>query len=139
MTWDSTSTSKAQDVYDVTEDNMQAGYILLDPSSPYVWTNQAGGYACKHPEEHGILMMIVEDTDKRPMQEVMDEYFVEGEWSGWCCNGIKKEDIEPLNKILKDVCAHMAVDESKMSKSMEAWLYITIAGMPAVLVWGNSD
>jgi len=129
------------------------GLIILRPSGVY-YSNQTGGYACKHPLAEGVFFPV--PAGETGLEQKLSEYFTGPKWSGWCCDGIDEETATVVDGLLADCEATkgIKVDRSRWSDSHEAWVYVDFANLPetewgteisgfgaskAVLTWENSD
>lgn len=100
------------------------------------YTNQAGGYACKHPEITGY---IYDCGDSYNLVDRLIAYFTGPKWGGWCCDGVDEETAEWMDEQLAP--HNLTVDRERMRDSMEAWVYVkcTSNGTRGVFAWENSD
>jgi len=127
------------------------GIIILCKSG-VIYTNQAGGHACKHPHAEGVFIPLsalnLEKKDK--LLAGLDALFLGDKYCGWCDDGIDKDDAKYLNRLFKKCNCPFKIDETRLKDCMEAWLYIIITedidgrlkgvkGRKAILTWSNSD
>lgn len=108
-------------------------FLLLPCKSGAVYTNQAGGYACKHPEMEGIIIPI---ADSGPLIGNLEEYFT-AVYGDWASNGISYDDAYYLDKILVPYDLHTSV--MTIGLSMQSWMYVHRGGQAFILTWPNSD
>lgn len=119
------------ELYDVTNVML----IVLDDSSPYVWSNQVGGIHCDHPEVRGVLLptsWIMQSDDL--WTDLMLEERTSEEVDDW----LKSQDLEGLL-------------EPRSGIGAEAWIPVRISATPhavhlkpfasrdAILTYENSD
>ncbi len=112
---------------DVPDDGVWA--ILLGDGQK--WRHQCGGYACRQEVAEGTAI-------KCARQHVADEllaHFDGPPWNGWCSEGINPADAD----LIEGLVPQFVVDRARLSDSCEAWVYGSVRGHPAVLVWENSD
>jgi hypothetical protein len=133
-----------------------AGFIFYaepthDPKEA-VYTNQSGGYACRHPKEYGVLHQFT-GPQKELLQEALDLWFVSehGPWRGWCIGpanapGNKtctEVDAAAVDAALFTALGHCEwrVERERLGDCMEAWFYVKniYTGRRAILFWENSD
>jgi hypothetical protein len=116
----------------------QAALIVLNKEAP-VYTNQTGGSACKQPRENGFLVPITNDP---PLDSGYEET-LSYKLSELCRDmiGLTGNTANAIELLLKAECHEhsIEVDRSLLSKSMEAWVYVTVDTKSAVLTWCNSD
>lgn len=125
--------------------------VIVSFKTGIYFSNQSGGYACKHPQIEGFYFPI---NHNEKQYDSLCNYFVGSKYNGWCCNGINKRDLRFINNLLaQNSCwatLPITVDTDKLKESMEAWIYIDIARnndlmegftgiQKGVLVWQNSD
>jgi hypothetical protein len=123
--------------------NGRMGIIVLsDDGEEY--TNQSGGYACKHPVANGRVQYFDEadnlsDADKL-LQKALYGWFYYGPHNGWCCDGINKTDSKFINHLMSDGSWYWRVNRKRLADSMEAWVFIIDEkGTEGILIWANSD
>lgn len=106
------------------------GAIIIPAQTGIVYTNQAGGYSCLHPEMEGYIISVKVD------HAALWNFFVAepGRYQGWCDDGITAKDAEELEK-----CIPYKIDGARLTIAMEAWLPIIYDGEQAILTWENSD
>jgi hypothetical protein len=120
--------------------------IIFSHDHGQVWTNQAGGYACNHPEHRGVFFSILSS----PMAEsVLSAYFTGPKWGGWCTGiaslAFDEESAHVVDAILKaledrkKIPVGLRVDRERLGGCMEAWVYVKNDERTGVLVWENSD
>jgi len=136
--------SDAKEVFsDEQMDFSTEGFILIVKNKTgEMWTNQAGGHACHHPETRGTLVEIVMPKD---ISEDIDKLVCD-EWGCWMTY-VDKITAEKFNKILYPFgmkCDQEFLQEDykyqRQDASQEAWLnVIDPQHGPSVLAWGNSD
>lgn len=126
------------------------GIIVACPSG-VMYSNQAGGYACRHPELEGAFLPLT--ADMADGRAVLDQHFFYGKWKGHCYRGIDEETAQFLDDFLasSQVSRGITVDRHRLAESMEAWVYVRLARHAAeealsgfdqaagVLTWKNSD
>jgi len=103
-------------------------------------TNQSGGFACRHPEIRGNV--LVSGASKESLQiasDSLESFFCSDKWGGWCCEKIDKETARVVDAIFGTIYPGFETDKSKYKKSMEAWVWGKLDGKPVVAVWENSD
>lgn len=141
-------------------------FIIPYPSG-INYSNKAGGYACKYPSIEGFLvpfglddldsMRVLTSLEKETPEEftaVLHKYFTSYPWGGRCDSGLEIEDADNLDKIFQNYhdlkTIHLHVDRSKLTESMEAWIYVTfdlsdydllkgITANSGILTFPNSD
>jgi len=126
------------------------GVIVKAPTG-VIYSNQAGGYACLHPEVEGFFVPLRTPFGMRELHALQGIFP-----SGFDTDdGIDNETAEKLDWLLtRQGLRCIRVDRSKLTESWEAWVHVTITGeldykmplestMPekleAVLIWPNSD
>jgi len=129
------------------------GLIIEDKISPVIYSNQAGGYSCLHPEVRGYFVPV--EFKGCILAKFMNEQYT----TGWVLNESFYDDIPEIMKQLYDYfCEHYSfeLDQSKIDKNIEAWVYLIakrevvesrysgiLQGFPetftAILTWSNSD
>ncbi|MCB1277693.1 DUF6210 family protein [Prosthecobacter sp.] len=127
-------------------DNDLPGLIIACKSG-VTYTNQVGGYACRHPEIEGVFVPL-----PGSMSEKLDAHFTGPKWCGHCYDAIDDETASTVDEILAElafVSTTVRVDRKKLADSCEAWIWVTISsngylwpGLSeenGVLTWGNSD
>ena len=115
----------------------EVGYIMYDTTG-VVYTNQVGGYACRHPEAEGRWVPAPSEA----MQRELDEHFYSdnGPYRGHCYEGITEATAGWLDDLMARHGLPLRVNRSMLEHCMEAWIYcVTKDGEGAVLTWLNSD
>jgi len=118
------------------------GLILKVPSGIF-YTNQAGGYACEHPEIEGVFFPLPVKPGKAELSALTRHF--EGTW-----NHITESDADLVDRVLrKNGHEKIRVDRTKVDQSFEAWVHVQVEGglddligfdtCEAVLIWPNSD
>lgn len=114
------------------------GIIVLSKDGN-LFTNQAGGYACRHPEARGHLS----DIEASPQVLEALDHVLFNWFSRRHCSGepLDKLDIALVESVLRSIPIYgkIEVDPSRLSESMEAWVYVKLDGKPCVVFWSNSD
>lgn len=115
------------------------GIIRANPSGK-TYTNQAGGYACEHPELTGELLPWPNETAKY-YSDFLLSYFMGPKWKGWCHQGIDEETAKVIDAVLDCLTPDAwEVDRARLADSMEAWVWIVDkAHSTGVLFWENGD
>lgn len=120
------------------------GVIVIFPSG-VIYTNQAGGYACLHPEIEGVFVPLA--VGHRKILFALQQHF-NGNW-----RHIEESDAKTINKLLKsDGFGFIQVDKTILDESFEAWIYVEIEEIAetfplikgfgktkGILTWANSD
>ena len=128
--------------------NLGVSGLIIEHPTGAIYTNQAGGHACLHPEMEGAFVPF----------EIPDEiqcYFFGEKWNCWCYECIDAETADFMDGILasSDFIGKIRVDRDRLEDSCEAWVFVTFpadlhpddlpySGFPSglgVLTWGNSD
>lgn len=121
------------------------GLIIACPSG-VLYTNQVGGYACRHPELEGVFVPLPGSACER-----LNVHFTGPKWSGHCYDGIDDTTANFIDAILAelDLGTSLCVDREKFADSCEAWIWVTLSrnsllwlGLDegtGVLTWENSD
>lgn len=135
-------TKEAQELWD------EFGIIVLDPKGK-LYTNQVGGYACRHPEESGSFQKLDPPSIiLNVIVELLLLYFTSDKWRGWCSERIDEDTALVIDSILKLLSGDIfwaeptwRVDRSRMTQSMEAWIYVENKALnqKGVFVFPNSD
>jgi len=140
---------------DATDGGNGATGLIVLVKSGVIYSNQAGGLACRHPAEEGVFIPLqaFPDVDVDKLECGLAKVFSE-KYGDWCCNGIDEEDADYLDKVFEECNLPLRVDRERLKDSMEAWLYVIITrdvacdvvkhlvgfkGRRAVLTWLNSD
>jgi hypothetical protein len=130
-----------------------ASIIIEDEKSPIIYSNQAGGLACSHPETKGYLIPV--EFRGRILVKFMNSRYA----MGWDIDDSFYDDIPEIMKQLSDYFYDdysFELDQSKADKNIESWVYLIakritakqkhhglIQGFPetftAILTWPNSD
>lgn len=124
--------------------------LIVAATSGQTYSNQCGGYACRHPELEGVYVAL------GPTPASFENHFVgeSSKWKGHCYDGIDEEtarflDVELASDALGRIGC-VTVDHGRLRDSEEAWVWVKIAenhhpllrghgGRNGVLVWENSD
>ena len=117
--------------------------LIVKVASGVVYTNQAAGYECKHPEVEGVFVPLRVKPGKAELYSLTQHF--KGAW-----NHITQLDAEFINRVLRqNGHVQLSVDQTKLDQSYEAWVHIRVdAGVDglfgfgsceAVLTWPNSD
>ena len=140
------------------------GLIILRKSG-VIYSNQVGGYHCFHPEVEGVFYPLniyhyakdIRDKvkDGEDLYELLYEDLdrvigLNSRYHGWCDNGISAKDADKLDDIFKMYELPFMVDRTRLTESMEAWVYVIITGEKkgffegfvgekAIFVYPNSD
>jgi hypothetical protein len=110
-----------------------------------VFTTQAGGLGCCHPEVEGVFVPLFEDHGRVSMS-LMQRF--RGDW-----HPISEEDATMIDRLLKNNgLEFIRVDRSRLSESFEAWVHVSVeeptseirlisgfGSARGVLTWSNSD
>ena len=110
-----------------------------------LYTNQAGGYACQHPEVRGEKALLgAASALATPeylagLQERLMTHFTGEKWKGWCDEGIDEETALFVEAAFWPILPGLVVNRDKLADSMEAWIYATWQGQLLVLAFDNSD
>lgn len=130
-------------------------YLIIEWPSAEMYSNQVGGYACRHPRMRGLLLALHQTPQNRVEHflSLADWMFAVGstpapnprpagvtEYCGWC-RELKTADADALDPTLQFIAPaclrHLAVDRQRLGDSTEAWVhvvgaaYITPNGQPA--------
>jgi hypothetical protein len=122
--------------------------LIIRHSSGVIYTNQAAGYACLHPEMEGVFCPLPIRPGKTELH-LLHRHF-KGQ-----VNSITAEDADVVDAILRrNGHAYLKVDRARLNNSYEAWVYVTISGeldslfkavlsgfgeCEGILTWPNSD
>jgi hypothetical protein len=122
--------------------------IILEESG-VIYYNQTGGSACLHSEAEGILAFFNNDPPLNSPELSFEHQLTQ------LFNGIQimtEELAQQIDRLLASykATACAKVDRNRITKSHEAWVYITITETEpslitgfgnclAVLTWPNSD
>jgi hypothetical protein len=137
----------------------EVGLILCRPSG-VVYTNQAAGILCLHPEVEGVFCPLPVRPGRAELYALTQHF--KGPW-----NSLTQEDADVEYRILTEEDAdvvdrilrrnghdYLKVDRTKLSDSYEAWVYVRTAAAAkfgphetfvefgecqGVLTWPNSD
>lgn len=124
--------------------------LIVEAPGGQIYSNQAGGYACHHPELEGAYVAL------GPTPECFENHFAgeTSKWKGHCYDGIDEETARFLDAALaSDALGRIGcvtIDRARLRESEEAWVWVRIAenshpllraygGRKGVLVWENSD
>ena len=131
---------------------LDLGLLLLVPSG-IVYTNQANGVACDHPQAEGVLAPFG-TAGLQPYSQPLCDYFTSRECNRGHLEGV---DADFIDAFLLTTWAPFVVkvDRTRLTESYEAWVFVVLEGnsptyssltlpgfrfpMGAVLVWENSD
>jgi hypothetical protein len=95
------------------------GLIISMPSGVFYY-NQCGGIACSQNYEEGIFSFIREATHTlyKNIAEYTENFM----------DGLKEEDAIYIDSLLSKhrETKFLSVDRSRLSESMEAWIYVNI-------------
>ncbi|ACL03123.1 conserved hypothetical protein [Desulfatibacillum aliphaticivorans] len=128
--------------------------LIIVWKSGVVYSNQTGGLACFLSKQEGVFVPIGEGLLNQ--DELLWEHFTGSKWFGACMDGIDEETADYIDEVLEQniETSCVKVDRSRLGKSHEAWIYVTIADDPnseerriikgfdgcrAVLTWDNSE
>lgn len=119
--------------------------LIVKTPSGVRYTNQAGGYACSHPELEGVLVPVPLKVG-RPEVDALQQHF-HGSW-----HALQPNDADVIDGVLwRYDLGFLSVDRDLLDQSYEAWVHVRIdpAGArelfdapdwrSAVLTWQNSD
>lgn len=125
----------------------EVGLILCRPSG-VVYTNQAAGFGCLHPEVEGVFFPLPVEPGRAELYALTRHF--KGPW-----NSLTQINADIVDDILRSN-GHdsIKVDRTKLSNSYEAWVCVTVTepakALPyqtflgfgecqGVLTWPNSD
>lgn len=134
--------------------------LILEYTSGIAYHHQIGGLSCIDKRIEGVYMPIGSGflRDQPSVLDQLNKYFLDVH-GGRCDGGINNDDANFIDTTLlrfeRDLIS-IKTDRSKLSESMEAWIYVnieilsdnpriieTIIGnvetTKAVLIWPNSD
>lgn len=126
-------------------DNESPGLIIACKSG-VTYTNQVGGYACRHPEIEGVFVPL-----PAGISEKLEAYFTGPKWNGRCYDEIDEETASFIDSVLNavDLAGSLCVDRERLTESCEAWIWVKLSmnsllwlGLnegEGVLTWSNSD
>lgn len=104
------------------------------------YSNQSGGYACRHPEAIGQRMGFASPLPYlEAVNDILGNYFCGPKWNGWCCDGIDEETAQFVENVFDCVIGGVKVDRERFKDSHEAWVYAKWGDRSVVLCWENSD
>ncbi len=108
-----------------------------------LYSNQAGGYACKNPTERGLPLVSFGPQHKN-LETMLTAYFCGPAWGGWCTGNLDEASARVIDAVIGAADESMAqtwrVDRYRLDASMEAWVYVVSKdGRKGVLIWSNSD
>jgi hypothetical protein len=121
------------------------GLVIACPSR-VAYTNQVGGYACRHPEIEGVFVPLSGNVSEK-----LYAFFTGPKWNGRCYDSIDEETASFIDSILRELCldSSLCVDREKLEESCEAWIWVKISmnsllwpGLnegEGILTWENSD
>ncbi|MBV1774272.1 hypothetical protein KSF73_00945 [Burkholderiaceae bacterium DAT-1] len=131
------------------------GLIIAHPSG-VIYSNQAGGTACRQPEQEGIYIPIRNDISVPDGKLLSPEHELNAYFSTRDTDRLCESDITYLSTALAryrlDHC--IQIDLARLNDSMQAWVYVLITQAESqnhslfnlssypqggVLVWGNGD
>jgi hypothetical protein len=127
-------------------DEMTGLGLVIACKSRVTYTNQVGGYACRHPELEGVFVPLPGNG-----AEKLNEYFIGPKWNGRCYDSIDEETASFIDSVLRelDLGSSLCVDREKLEESCEAWIWVKISmnsllwlGLnegEGILTWENSD
>ena len=98
------------------------------------WRQQCGGYSCRQETANGGLVLIANDD----VSNKLTDYFCGDKWNGWCTSGIDEETASFIESVLPSG-SKFVVSRARFEDGCEAWVHGHLDGLPAVLVWQNSD
>ena len=88
--------------------------LILPWTSGVIFTNQAGGYACNHPEAEGVFVPL-DDGEGRPTRNGLARHF-HGSWVS-----LTVKDADVIEQALKaGKLGFITVDRDKLGQSTEA-------------------
>ena len=123
------------------------GLIIEYPSRVH-YTNQTGGYACRHPVQEGAFIIL---DNTYHLGTRLEAHFTGEKWGGHCYDGIDVETADFVDDFLHETCSKLLkVDRSRLKECQEAWVYVIVeqdkTELPewnidgrGVLTWNNSD
>ena len=126
-------------------DSDTAGLIIACKSG-VTYTNQVGGYACRHPEIEGVFVPLPTN-----ISEQLEAFFTGPKWNGRCYDEIDEETASFVDSLLQtpDLGGTLCVDRARFKESCEAWIRVKVSmnsllwpGLndgEGVLTWQNSD
>ena len=141
--------AKPQAAMKVTLDAFPDLGLIVRATTNVIYSNQAGGVMCLHPELEGFFVPLCTHLGMRELQALQD---VCGE--GWN-TAIDDEMADTLDWIFG--CQGLRcirVDRSKLEESWESWVHVTVSGelshkvpleeprpetLRAVLTWPNRE
>lgn len=101
-----------------------AGLILACPTGT-IYTNQADGVCCQHPEVEGAFIPLPYPGEVNDTLMALSDRTIDGAAA------------DMIDGVLGPIAR---VDRDKLAASMEAWVHVLIGGgAPGVLYWQNSD
>lgn len=126
--------------------------FIIGYKSGVEYSHQCGGLSCEQRKMEGFLVPC---PDSIPISEQLYAHFYTGpKYRGYGYKGIDEEDAVLIDDLLASIgYTPLSVDRERLSKSVEAWVYLTIDpenpcfpycynSSPAslvVMVWENSD
>ena len=125
--------------------------LIVKAATGVLYSNQAGGFACLHPEVEGFFVPLRTPFGMRELNALQDLFP-----SGFDAeDGMDEETAERIDRLLtRQGLKCIRVDRSKLAESWEAWVHVTVSGeldykvplegatparLEAVLTWPNSD
>ena len=105
--------------------------VIFKLSTGVLYTNQAGGYACRQPVIEGAYIPLETDHPKS-VENALMEYFTGPKWRGHCYDGIDEETAEFIDSKLAQAnfFPGMKVDRRLLGDSYEAWIHLTLEFCP---------
>ncbi len=138
--------------------------VIIEHPTGVIYSNQAGGTACLHPEIEGTFVPFGNDVlieqGRRLLspQDDLESYFEGPKHRGTgATNGLDAEDADFIDGVLQraHVRQWIEVDRDRLKESCEAWVFVTVLGDESspfpicsgfgpypkrgVLTWVNSD
>ena len=101
------------------------GLIILAPSG-VMYTNQAGGHSCMQPEEEGFFAPLHNEFDQQ--EKMLLEFFTKR--NPYTYVDIAGADFIDSVLDLSVITRFLKVDRTRLSDSMEAWVYVDVGTQP---------
>ena len=143
------------------------GLVVMEDTG-VVYTNQAGGYACRQPRAEGYFVPLCElfhdkDHTAKTLQKELDDHFFGGgananpnlsieeiragkqwegntsKYKGHCYDGIDDATCDFLDKLFVAYGIEARTDRLAKEDAIEAWVPVIYKGKEAFFVWENSD
>lgn len=117
--------------------------VILKIQSGVLYSNQAAGYACQHPEIEGAFYPLSTAPGNAELFSLTQRF--KGSWSH-----ISEADADFIDQVLRrNGRPALLVDRGKLTHSYEAWVHVIVKGdldglsgfgdCEAILVWPNTD